>query len=102
MVSNLGHAVAIATTAYTTCAIIADGSLQCWGVDLAKLNPNVVPRVSGASAISVAELSTCVVVTGGQIRCWGDDSAGQLGDGVNPFNMTDPQSATPVTVVAGP
>jgi hypothetical protein len=30
------------------------------------------------------------------------DNAGQLGDGVNPFRMTNPHSATPVTVVAGP
>jgi len=101
-VGNLGHAVAIATTADSTCAIVADGSVQCWGVDLAKLKPNVVPGVSGASALSVAELSTCAVVTGGQIRCWGDDTAGQLGDGLNPSDMTNPYSATPVTVVAGP
>ncbi len=101
-VPNLSRAIAISTTAYATCAVIADGSLQCWGVDLEKLMPSAVPGVSGASAVSVAELSTCAVVTGGQIRCWGDDSAGQLGDGVNPFDMTNPKSSTPVTVVAGP
>ena len=101
-VSGLGHAVAIATTAYSTCAVIADGSLQCWGVDLERLTSSAVPGVSGASALSVAELSTCAVVTGGQIRCWGDDSAGQLGDGVNPFDMANPHSTTPVAVVAGP
>jgi alpha-tubulin suppressor-like RCC1 family protein len=101
-VSNLGHAVAIATTAYTTCAVIVDGSVQCWGVDLQRKLPSAVPGVSGATAISVGELSTCAVVTGGQMRCWGDDTVGQLGDGVNPVDMTNPYHATPVTVVAGP
>jgi hypothetical protein len=102
LAAGCNGAVAIATTAFSTCAVIADGSLQCWGVDLERLMPSAVPGISGASALSVAELSTCAVVTGGQIRCWGDDSAGQLGDGVNPSNMTNPYNATPVTVVAGP
>ena len=101
-VNQLGQATAIATTDYTTCAVIVDGSVQCWGADLAKLELNVVPGVSGASTLSVAELSTCAVVTGGQIRCWGDDTAGQLGDGVNPLDLTDPYNVAPVTVVAGP
>src|SRR5262249_54219063 len=77
-------AVAIAAGAFSTCAIMNTGALQCWGV--AVPGGSAVPVVvsgleTGVAAVAGGTFHTCVVTTGGAALCWGRNNVGQLGNG---------------------
>jgi len=89
---------------FTSCAILDDNSVKCWGgnyygqlgdgtneskkvpVDIAILGTSVVSIVSGDS-------HTCALFAGGAVKCWGNNDSGQLGDG------TTDSSLVPVDVL---
>lgn len=75
----------------TTCMIMADTTLRCWGVnrdgqvgdgttDHADA-PTVVAGLSGVVDVSAGSDATCAVVRSGQLYCWGTDSNGEMGNG---------------------
>jgi uncharacterized repeat protein (TIGR01451 family) len=104
---NLGQrAVAISGGDYHTCAILADGSVKCWGLgasgelgqaSYANAGDNSGPsflmanlpavNLGGHKAVAITAGGpsnldtgdTCVILDDGSVRCWGDDSFGQLG-----------------------
>jgi alpha-tubulin suppressor-like RCC1 family protein len=102
-VSGITKAVAISAGAFHTCALIADGGVECWGYiatsDIppkALLNSSYPRQVAGigkAISISSGGFHTCALIAGGTVKCWGEDQFGQLGDG----RLRD--SAKPVTVL---
>ena len=101
-VSGITQAVAISAGAFHTCALIAGGSVWCWGYVVSSdfsvgqlLNSAVPVQVAGvkdAIAISSGGVHTCALIAGGTVECWGANEFGQLGNG----NTLD--SAKPVTV----
>ncbi|MBK9443457.1 MAG: RCC1 repeat-containing protein [Comamonadaceae bacterium] len=100
-----GSVTAVATGQYHTCAIINNGSTQCWGQNyrgqlgigtLTEFDYRTVPQtstVSGASALAAGAEFSCAIVAGA-VKCWGSNLSGQLGNGVT--------EAQPVHVVAIP
>jgi alpha-tubulin suppressor-like RCC1 family protein len=74
-----------------TCALLADGTLRCWGWNqYGQLGdgttsdrgaPVAVSGVSGATDLATSGGHTCAIVSGESVRCWGSNSDGQLGDG---------------------
>lgn len=74
-----------------TCAILAGGTVRCWGME-GVTGSAAVPGLEGALDLSVNFLSSCVVMGDETARCWGDNTYRQLGDG------TTAPRATPVTV----
>ncbi|WP_338035055.1 hypothetical protein [Labilithrix luteola] len=78
-------AVSLSGWGNTLCALLADGTVACWGSnDQAQLGydtgpdfphasatANRVPDLSGVAQVSVGEANTCARVADGGVLCWG-------------------------------
>ncbi len=114
-VVDVGNTVKkIAGGEHTTCALLADNSVKCWGdgslgrrgsgntttigatpttlpssVVSADLGPGVA-----VSQLSVGSQHACIVTTNAQVMCWGDATAGKLGYGnLNNVGATQPPAS---------
>ncbi|HJX62554.1 MAG TPA: hypothetical protein VJ860_01220 [Polyangia bacterium] len=96
----LSGATALTADNVNTCALVSDGTVQCWGSDMddalgahvgGSSTPVAVEGVSGATALAGGG-AMCVLASGGAVQCWGRNDRGQLGDG------TTTNSRTPLTV----
>jgi alpha-tubulin suppressor-like RCC1 family protein len=87
-----------------TCALFADGAIQCWGLnedgqlgdgtnDSSSLPVDAVELGGGVSDLSAGLTHTCAVTDAGVAKCWGENG-GRLGDG------SEEASAVPVDVCA--
>jgi alpha-tubulin suppressor-like RCC1 family protein len=85
-----------------TIALKSDGTVVAWGNNMSgqlgdgtttqRLNPVVVPNLSGVVAVAASIIHTLALKSDGTVKSWGDNSNGQLGDG------TTTQQINPVTV----
>jgi len=75
-----------------TCAIDANGAVQCWGLGMygqlgqggtsdSLLAGPVEGITSGALSVAAGDSHTCARLSGGAVRCWGNNDVGALGDG---------------------
>lgn len=90
-----GTPIQVAAGAEHACAVLADGTMRCWGnnefgqvgqvgVDMVgddELPSDLPPIDVGTNVLRVAAGArhTCAVLGGGDVRCWGNNDAGQLG-----------------------
>jgi alpha-tubulin suppressor-like RCC1 family protein len=96
--------VAVSGGARHTCAIRSDGSLWCWGDNMAgqlgdgTMTPRLLPTRVGSdsdwTAIAAGTTHTCGV-RANQAFCWGQNDYGQLGNG------TIMEASTPQLVIGG-
>lgn len=107
-------ATAIAAGYAHTCALLSDGTVECWGVNYygqlgstasstcssnpCAITPQPVPGLSGVIAIGSGDYTTCAVLTGGAVKCWGLNSWGETGAPAG-GNTTSPYS---VSGLSGP
>ena len=106
-VSGITNATAIGTGGAMegehTCALLSDGTVECWGYNAwgqlgngttdSSSSPVQVSGITNVRAIGVGSRHTCALLSDGTVECWGDNSSGQLGNG------TTVKSTTPVSVV---
>ncbi|MDP9149104.1 MAG: hypothetical protein M3O36_04065 [Myxococcota bacterium] len=91
-VPGLGGVTAIAAGQQFTCALLADGTLRCWGENLfgqlgdgtatKSSTPVLVSGVSGAIGLVAGSAHTCALLQNGTVSCWGLNGEGQLGNGM--------------------
>ena len=80
--------VDIAAGATHSCAVLADGSVWCWGArdghrmggtgDVSE--PVMLPDVNTAVAVAAGRHHTCIQTVLDEILCWGANSYGQVGE----------------------
>jgi alpha-tubulin suppressor-like RCC1 family protein len=99
---------AIAAGDQHTCAIVADGGVECWGSNLSgalgdgtaamqRSTPGPVADLSaGVVAIGAGGADTCAALASGSLYCWGLNASGQLGDGTY-TSRTTPTVASGLT-----
>ncbi len=109
-VLGVTQAVSVATGGYHTCALLAAGTVQCWGYNgdaqlgngsrggRSTTPADVSGLPTGLTVVSVVtgHRHTCALLSDKTVSCWGDNSSGnQLGMGDS--NLIS--SIIPVTVV---
>lgn len=81
-VSGITNPAAVAAGLVYTCAMLSDGTVQCWGANFygqlgngsltGSSVPTTVSGITDAIAIATAVSDpTCAVLSGGSIQCWG-------------------------------
>ena len=80
----------LAAGAAHTCALVAGGTVRCWGLNsngqlgnntpTSSTTPVTASGLTGVTQIAAGELFNCAV-TGGKVKCWGVNNTGQLGNG---------------------
>lgn len=86
------QAVEVTSQRRHTCALTANGEVECWGLnaygrlgDGTEVNRNAPSKVVFPSGVRITSLSrglsahTCAIDTDGAVWCWGVNTQGQLG-----------------------
>jgi alpha-tubulin suppressor-like RCC1 family protein/subtilisin-like proprotein convertase family protein len=83
-------AVATAMGFYTSCSILDDGSVKCWGQNNGGSSGNTVSIGADRAAVAIAVGfdHACAILDNASLICWGGNSAGQLGDGTTTSSST--------------
>src|SRR5437899_2559725 len=115
-VTGITTAIAVTAGGFHTCALLADGTVQCWGEnDFGQLGngtsdpapgtpttfhptPVTVSGITTAVAISAGGWHTCALLRDGTVQCWGENTYGQLGNGATIAPPAPGRSSTPATV----
>lgn len=89
-VSGISNAVKVATGAASSCALLADGTVKCWGGGASgqlgngayadSLVPVSVLNLTGVVDIDLGSGHACAKTSLAQLWCWGENWGGQLGN----------------------
>ena len=107
-------AVAVSAGDSSTCAILDNAEMKCWGLNqVGELGIALPPGASGienpsstainlgtnrtAVAMDAGLRHTCAILDNGDLKCWGMDDDGQLGNGPSGSALYAPPS-TPITL----
>jgi len=104
-----GRVVDVETGGGHSCALRADGTVVCMGLNdkgqlglgslTATPTPTAISGLADVKAIALGTASTCALLAGGTVRCWGDHADGKLGVGNPNGNVTAPKDVTGLTDV---
>ena len=102
-VPGVYSAKAVAVGEDHACALLLDGTIQCWGnnsygeLGNTGTQPVTVSGIHDAVAVSAGYLYSCALLKAGSAWCWGLNDAGQLGNGADANDRLNPLT-TPVEV----
>jgi cysteine-rich repeat protein len=112
-----GGVTALAAGNGFSCAVLSDGTVQCWGTNdsgqlglgsltpVSSALPAVVPLGQSAVTVNVSRNQglACAILVDGSVRCWGSNAGGALGLGNNtafPSMTMTPDQFGPVSLGA--
>ena len=100
-------AIALSAGFETTCALLSDGNVSCWGSNshgqlgdgsnTQRLTPTQVsPFGLNRTAVEITSgfYFNCAILDDGNVSCWGANGQGQIGDGTTSTRWTPTQTAT--------
>jgi alpha-tubulin suppressor-like RCC1 family protein len=106
----LTDVIDLATTGYSSCAVVRSGQVHCWGDNswgqlgqndlVARAAPTAVAGLATAVAISVGGETACALLADRTLRCWGRNEQGQVGAGSTTSRLVTPQVVTGLGSVA--
>lgn len=92
-VIGISNATSVSAGAKHACALLANGSVQCWGDNsnggqlgngssiYESLIPVSVIGINNAISVSVGGSHSCALLSSGSVQCWGHNHDGELGNG---------------------
>lgn len=93
------RAVAIRVASDSSCALLSDGKVKCWGDSAMGVtgfgstsdthSPTLVPELETVVQLSLAELHGCALLRNGEVSCWGSNTRQQRG--TNGSAITTPE-----------
>jgi alpha-tubulin suppressor-like RCC1 family protein len=107
-VPGLSSVQQISTRGRSTCSLLEDGSVRCWGSNTTgqlgngtlvnSTTPVAVSNLTNVAKVIVGTTHACAILAQGTVRCWGNNGSGQLGDGTK-TNATLPLQVASLTGV---
>lgn len=93
-VSGITTATAVAAGSQSTCALLSNGGVRCWGrnhrgqlgngtTSNRSQVPVAVTGLSGVAEVEVGQDFACARLTSRIVYCWGDNAYGQMGSGTS-------------------
>jgi alpha-tubulin suppressor-like RCC1 family protein len=83
LVSGISNAVQVAVGQAHSCALLADGTVECWGQNVTgalgvagvtqSAVPVAVPGLANVVEIAASRDATCALLAGGEAVCWGGE-----------------------------
>jgi alpha-tubulin suppressor-like RCC1 family protein len=103
-VKGISTATAVTFGGSNACALLAGGTVQCWGSNLDgalgngatvshSTTPVIVKGIGTAIAVGAGWQHACALLASGAVECWGLNNYGQVGNGSN----TNSSIPVPVT-----
>jgi hypothetical protein len=89
-VPGVTEATRVATSAEATCALLRDGTVECWGDDFGA-EPTPIADITEGVEITAGEDHFCVTTSAGTVHCFGDAEAGT--EAVVPDGIDDAEEA---------
>lgn len=97
-ITSANPAISIVAGSLHSCALLADGTVRCWGRNAAgqlgnnsttdSRVPVAVQGLTFVRSLSAGNNHACAVLAAGTVRCWGDNGRGQIGDGTLANRLT--------------
>jgi alpha-tubulin suppressor-like RCC1 family protein len=97
-VPSLDHVIAIAAGEEHSCALIADGTVSCWGEGdsgqlgdgkgTTRTTPAPVSGLTNVVQIALGDNHSCARLADGTVECWGWNVWRQVGLGFEPYHRT--------------